>query len=74
MVKHYTIFYTYGMMQKNGEAVMKKVCVYARYGSDSQSEQNFEGQVRVCKEFAKKNDYVIVKKYIDRAMTGTNDN
>ncbi|MDD3232220.1 MAG: recombinase family protein [Clostridia bacterium] len=53
---------------------MNKVCVYARYSSDSQTEQSIDGQLRVCREFAKKNNFVIVKEYIDRAMTGTNDN
>lgn len=52
---------------------MIKVCVYARYSSDSQTEQSIDGQLRVCKEFCEKNNYVIVKEYIDRAMTGTND-
>ncbi len=52
---------------------MIKVCVYARYSSDSQTEQSIDGQLRVCKEFCERNDYVVVKEYIDRAMTGTND-
>lgn len=30
--------------------------------------------VRVCEEFAQRNDLVILNTYIDRAMTGTNDN
>ena len=29
---------------------MKISVVYARYSSDSQTEQSIEGQVRVCKE------------------------
>ena len=53
---------------------MKTAVIYARYSSDSQSEQSIEGQIRVCKEYAEKNDIVIVDTYIDRAMTGTNDN
>ncbi len=53
---------------------MKKAVIYARYSSDNQTEQSIEGQVRVCKEYAERNDLVIVKEYIDRAMTGTNDN
>ncbi len=53
---------------------MKTGVIYARYSSDSQSEQSIEGQLRVCKEYAEKNDIVIVDTYIDRAMTGTNDN
>lgn len=52
---------------------MNKAVIYARYSSDSQTEQSIEGQMRVCKEFAEKNGYVIVGEYIDRAMTGTND-
>ncbi len=53
---------------------MKIAVIYARYSSDAQTEQSIEGQLRVCEEFAKKNDYLIVDTYIDRAMTGTNDN
>ena len=53
---------------------MKTAVIYARYSSDSQSEQSIEGQLRVCNEYAKNNDILILKTYIDRAMTGTNDN
>lgn len=53
---------------------MKKAVIYARYSSDNQTEQSIEGQVRVCKEYAERNDLLIVNEYIDRAMTGTNDN
>ncbi|MDE6412124.1 MAG: recombinase family protein [Clostridia bacterium] len=53
---------------------MKTAVIYARYSSDSQTEQSIEGQLRVCNEYAEKNDIVIVDTYIDRAMTGTNDN
>lgn len=53
---------------------MKTAVIYARYSSDRQTEQSIEGQLRVCNEYASKNDIVIVDTYIDRAMTGTNDN
>ena len=53
---------------------MNKSVVYARYSSDSQTEQSIEGQVRVCKEYAERNGIEILEYYIDRAMTGTNDN
>ena len=33
---------------------MKKAVIYARYSSDSQSEQSIDGQLRVCKEYAEK--------------------
>ena len=52
---------------------MKTAVVYARYSCDNQTEQRIEGQLRVCDQFAKNNDIVIVNTYIDRAMTGTND-
>lgn len=50
------------------------VVIYARYSSHNQTEQSIEGQIAVCKEYAKRNDYTIVGEYIDRALTGTNDN
>ena len=53
---------------------MKTAVIYARYSSDRQTEQSIEGQLRVCNEYAKRNDIIIVHNYIDRAMTGTNDN
>ena len=52
---------------------MKKAVIYARYSSDSQTEQSIEGQLRVCKDYAKANNILVVDTYIDRAMTGTND-
>ncbi len=53
---------------------MKTAVIYARYSSDSQTEQSIEGQLRVCQEYAQKNNILILNTYIDRAMTGTNDN
>ena len=53
---------------------MKTAVIYARYSSDSQTEQSIEGQLRECRKFAERNDMLIVDTYIDRAMTGTNDN
>ena len=52
---------------------MKKAVIYARYSSDSQTEQSIEGQLRVCWNYAKNNDLLVVDTYVDRAMTGTND-
>ncbi len=53
---------------------MKTAVIYARYSSDNQTEQSIEGQLRVCQEYAEKNGILILNTYIDRAMTGTNDN
>lgn len=53
---------------------MQKAVIYARYSSERQTEQSIEGQLRVCQDYAKKNDFLIIDTYIDRAMSGTNDN
>lgn len=50
------------------------VVIYARFSSHSQTEQSIEGQLQVCYEYAKKNDYTVVGEYIDRAISGTTDN
>lgn len=41
---------------------MKTAVIYCRYSSDSQTEQSIEGQLRVCNEYAKSNDIVILDK------------
>ncbi len=53
---------------------MKTAVIYARYSCDQQTEQSIDGQLRVCEEYAKRNNILILNTYIDRAMTGTNDN
>ena len=53
---------------------MKTAVIYARYSSERQTEQSIEGQLRVCQDYAKRNDIIILDSYIDRAMTGKNDN
>lgn len=54
--------------------IEKTSIIYARYSSERQTEQSIEGQLRVCQEYAKRENIVVVGTYIDRAMTGTNDN
>ena len=53
---------------------MRTGVIYARYSCDKQTEQSIEGQLRICNDYAARNDIVIVENYIDRATTGTNDN
>ena len=53
---------------------MKTAVIYARFSCERQTEQSIEGQIHVCEDYAARNDIIIVDKYIDRAMTGTNDN
>ncbi len=51
-----------------------KAVIYARYSSDNQREESIEGQLRDCKEYAKRNGINIVGTYIDRAMSAKTDN
>jgi len=53
---------------------MKTAVIYARYSSERQNEQSIEGQLSSCQSYANENDIVVVDTYIDRAMTGKNDN
>lgn len=52
---------------------MKTAVVYARYSCDRQNEQSIDGQLRVCQDYADKNNIIILDTYIDKAMSGTND-
>lgn len=51
----------------------EKAVIYARYSSDKQTEQSIDGQLRECYEYAKRNNFLVVEEYIDRALTGTSD-
>lgn len=51
-----------------------KAVLYLRYSSENQTENSIEGQRRECMEFAKKNGLIVLAEYVDRALTGTNDN
>ena len=53
---------------------MKRAVIYARYSSNSQTEQSIEGQIRACSDYAKGKDLTIVGEYIDRAFSGRTDN
>lgn len=48
--------------------------IYARYSSHNQTERSIEGQIADCKAYADLHEIKIIGEYIDRAMTGTNDN
>ena len=55
---------------KTGELAV----VYARYSSHKQGEQSIEGQLAAAQSYAAARGYTVVHEYIDRAMTGRNDN
>ena len=41
---------------------MKSAVIYARYSSYGQQEQSIDGQVRACKEYAKRNELKLKEK------------
>lgn len=51
----------------------KRVVAYARYSSDNQREENIDAQLSYINEYAKSNNMMIIKTYIDRAMSGKLD-
>ena len=53
---------------------MKTAVIYARYSCDKQTEQSIDGQLRVCQDYAKNHDIMIIDTYIDEAISGTTDN
>lgn len=53
---------------------MPNVVIYARYSSHNQHETSIEGQLNECYAYCERNGYTLVKEYIDRALSGTNDN
>jgi site-specific DNA recombinase len=47
-----------------------KVAIYARYSSDNQRNASIEDQFRVCREYAKRQGWKVVKEYSDAAISG----
>ena len=52
---------------------MRTAAIYARFSSDNQREESIDAQVRACEDYAKRNDLLIVKQYVDRAKSATSD-
>ena len=50
-----------------------RAAAYARFSSDHQREESIEAQLRAIREYAEKNDVVIVAEYCDRAKSATTD-
>lgn len=44
-------------LYKGANMSKKLAVIYARYSSDSQTEQSIDGQLRVCREFCERNGY-----------------
>ena len=50
-----------------------RAVIYSRFSSENQSEESITAQIRACTEYAEKNNYDIVKSYIDRAFSARSD-
>lgn len=48
--------------------------IYARFSSERQTENSIDFQLRADKAYCEQKGFRVVGEYIDRAMTGTNDN
>lgn len=51
-----------------------KAAIYARYSTDLQSDSSIEDQIRVCTNYAKKNDFDVVSRFSDNAASGSTIN
>lgn len=49
-----------------------RVSIYARYSSDLQSAASIEDQIRICKEFVDREQWVLSATYSDRGISGAN--
>lgn len=62
------------MLRKDNGGEPIRAVLYARYSSDMQREESIEAQIEAIKSFADKEKIVIIKQYIDKALTGKTDN
>ena len=58
---------------KNKKGVVKAV-IYARFSSDNQRDESIDAQIRAIKDYADKNDIIIIGEYIDKAKSAMTDN
>jgi site-specific DNA recombinase len=47
-----------------------KVAIYARYSSDNQREASIADQIRICREFAARQGWIVVQEFTDHAISG----
>lgn len=52
---------------------MKNAVIYARYSSEKQNEQSIEGQLDICREYARAHDINVIECYTDEALSGKSD-
>ena len=56
------------------EACALNAVLYCRFSSDRQKENSIDFQLRADREYCERKGLKVVGEYIDRALTGTNDN
>ncbi len=47
-----------------------KVAIYARYSSDNQRDASIADQLRICREFAARQDWTVIQEFTDHAISG----
>ncbi len=52
---------------------MIKAVSYLRFSSDNQRDESIDAQRRAVEEYAKRNNYLIIKEYADRAKSARSD-
>ncbi len=62
-----------GAARKIQTTEQSKAVIYARYSSHGQQEQSIDGQLRDCYAFAEREGHLVIGEYVDRALTGRND-
>jgi site-specific DNA recombinase len=50
-----------------------KVAIYSRFSTDAQDATSITGQVVNCEDLATRNDWTVVKRYKDEAISGSDD-
>ncbi len=53
---------------------MPSTAIYARYSTDLQNDASIEDQVRLCKEYAERNNLSVAEVYTDHGISGTTMN
>ena len=68
-----TRFMSFAKIKPVPEACAQNAVLYCRFSSANQKENSIDFQLRINREFCERKGLRVVGEYIDRAMTGTND-
>ena len=52
-----------------GKRMRNRAAIYARFSTDLQDDRSIEDQIAICREYARRNDLVVVETYDDRASS-----